>query len=331
MRHVYFTDPHVSRHPPECRAETYPLEILAKFHECARIAQKIGASAIGCAGDWFHRKGKVTFTEANDVLHVLNHWRAALGLEVIGILGNHDIAGHSLDHLDQRAVGSMVHSGVLRLLDHSPYEDKDDEGHVFVTGTSYFHGCDHDNDARLRMYGYPREKVPEGAVHIHLAHGTLIPKGTFFEDYTLMPGLVDLLKENNACPDVIICGHLHYPEGIKTYGDCTIIRPGSLGRVSSDDFDRLPNALVLAIKGRKVVAKLIPIGKEVNVGGETQEGKTPADVSAERIREFVRVLREEADVLSLVDHSSLITEINSRMGFSDSIRDIALKAVERRQ
>ena len=63
------------------------------------------------------------------------------------------IAGHSLDNLDTRAVGTMVRSRVLHLLDHEPFLIEDDDGAIGITGTSYFHGCDANDENRVRMYG----------------------------------------------------------------------------------------------------------------------------------------------------------------------------------
>lgn len=337
-RLVFFNDPHYSRHAPECRADSYPQEILEKFHDCARIAVKLKADAIGCSGDWFHRKGKVNFSEANDVLTVLRGWRDK-GLDVIGILGNHDIAGHSLESLDNRAVGTLVRSQVLQLLDYDPWISPDRK--VVVTGTSYFHGCDADDDARLRMYGLPHAVAAKQHefTTVHVAHGTLVRR-EFFEEYTRMEDLVVMLHERDRCPDVIVCGHLHFSEGVVKVerpggGTVTICRVGSLGRVASDDLDRQVNALVLAFKGGRVAAKEVPIGKDPVRTYQDEDGKEHRDPKEheERIKEFVRVLREEADEESLVDHRALLRTVCTKLGmeFDDDVFNLAAQAVESRQ
>jgi len=344
MRLVIFNDPHYARNPPECRAASYPIEILEKLHEVARLAVKLNASAIGCSGDWFHRKGRVTFRESNDLLAVLNGWREK-GLDVFGILGNHDVAGHSLESLDNRAVGSLVHSRVMQLLDHRPYWGHSQDAAVYVTGTSYFHGCDADDDSRALMYGseppeirpHPKTKEPIPCVRVHVAHGTLRQRGTFFEDYTTAEDLIDLLYERGRLPDVIVSGHLHFDEGIRLYdrpdgkGQVAVARVGSLGRVASDDFDRTPNVLVIAAKGARFVCKSVPIGKPVVRGGETPTGARDTSAHEERIQEFVRVLREEADSRSLEDHGVLLSECCKKMGYGSDVLAVAREAVERRQ
>ncbi len=347
-RLILFNDPHFSRHPPECRAESYPHEILDKMHECAALAVRLKAQAVGCSGDWFHRKGKVTFAEANDVLAAARSWRAK-GLDVFGILGNHDIAGHSLDSLDNRAVGTLVHSRVLQLLDHEPYRCASPDGEIYVTGTSYFHGCDHDDIARIRMYGAetPWERGDEpgtdtegnpAPLHVHVAHGTLVRR-EFFEEYTVMSELVEALFLANCLPDVIVCGHLHYSEGVQMFprpdgnGEVAICRVGSLGRVSSDDVERQPQALVIAAKWPRFICKAVPIGKDpkkpkgqaVNEAGETREEHE------ERIQDFVRILREEADTWSVVDHSVLLGRLATEMALPEEALAMAVQAVERRQ
>lgn len=330
-RMVILNDPHFSRHAPACRSDTYREEILDKFHDVARIARRLGATTIGCTGDWFHKKGKVLFSEANDLLAVLNGWREE-GINVVGILGNHDIAGHSLDSLDNRAVGTLVNSNVLRLLDYGPYEVGSD---LWVTGTSYFHGCDHDDQARLRMYGHARpEGLDQDGCHVHLAHGTLLQRGEFFEDYTTAAELIDLLAEHEVLPDVIVCGHLHFDEGIKLYarpggdGKIAVCRIGSLGRVSSDDFDRQPKALVIAVKGGKYVCKAVTIGKDVLRPGSTPETGETGTERTEKIQDFVRVLREEAENWELANHTKLLEACAEQLGHGEEILKRAQIAVE---
>jgi len=336
-RLVFFNDPHVSRHAPSCRADSYHHEVLDKLHECARIATKLGAAAIGCSGDWFHRKGKVTFAEANDLLAVLRGWRAK-GLDVIGILGNHDIAGHSLDSLDNRAVGTLVHSQVLHLLDHAPWTSP--EGNVVVTGTSYAHGGDADDEARARTYSVGLEsewEPPQGMQWVHVAHGTLV-KREFFDDYTRMEDLVALLDQHGILPDVIVCGHLHYSEGIVEVPRPSdpgrivrLCRLGSLGRVSSDDLDRQPQALVLAFKGSRCVAKAVPIGKPPLGRQDDVESDPEREDYEERIQDFVRVLREESDDWSMVDHQVLLRRLAVETEQPEAVVEAAIRAVERRQ
>jgi len=337
---MFFNDPHFSRHPPECRADSYPIEILEKLHEIARLAVKLKVRVIGCSGDWFHRKGRVTWREGNDLLAVLRGWQDK-DIDVVGILGNHDIAGHSMKReklvvgLETRAVGSLVYSKTMDLLDHDPYLGEEDGSQVWVTGTSYFHGCDANDENRLKMYGAP-PAPDKRCVRIHVCHGTLLQRGTFFEDYTVAPDLIDLLHEHDALPDVIVCGHLHFPEGIKFYlrpdgtGNVAVCRVGSLARVSSDDFDRIPKVLLVAIKGQRFVCKEIEVGTDVSRGGETPERNNPAE-HAERIQEFVRVLREEADEWSLLDVRTVLTRVAEEMGHDDEALRVAVEAVEKRQ
>lgn len=340
-RIVVFNDPHFSSTEPECRAPSYPQEILAKLHEVARLAVKLKAQGIGCTGDWFHRKGKVTFRELNDLLAVLSGWRHQ-GLEVVGIAGNHDIAGHALDSLDSRAIGGLVHAKVLRLLDHEPWTVSDDDGTLHVTGTSYFHGCDASDEARVRMYGARRPAdLPEDAVHLHFAHGTLLQRGEFFEDFTTAEPLIELLAAHDALPDVITCGHLHFSEGVKTYPrpgapgrTVSVCRVGSTGRVAADDLDRQPACLVVASRGAKVVLREVPIGaapkRALGQDGEPASARSPEEHEA-RIKDFVRILREEAEDFSLLEHDKLLRAISDKLGHDEGIYQRALAAVEKRQ
>lgn len=330
-RIVVFNDPHYTRHEPQCRTADYSNAILDKFHEAARIASKIGAGAIGCTGDWFHRKGKVTFRELNDILSVLSSWQTK-GIQPIGILGNHDIAGHRLDAMDTRAVGSMAHAKVLQLLDYYPWIDDT----LSVTGTSYFHGCDSSDEARIKMYGAKRPQ--EGGVHVHFAHGTLLFSGTFFEDFTIAKDLIDLLWENDCLPDVITCGHLHSNKGIIEYPHpankrkkVSFCRVGSLGRVSSDDFKKIPAVLIVSAIGDKYKLAIKEVGKPIKEVNKVREGEVDKEEYQTRITDFVNVLRQEADEWSVADHKTLLETIADKMEASPEALDVALKAVEDRQ
>lgn len=330
-RLLVFNDPHFTRHEPQCRASTYPKEILEKFHKVARLAVKLKANAIGCTGDWFHRKGKVTFRESNDILSVLSGWLHK-GIQPIGILGNHDIAGHKLDALDTRAVGSMVHSKVLQLLDYYPWFDEE----LQVTGTSYFHGCDSSDEARIKMYGSKRYR--EGGVHVHFSHGTLLFNGTFFEDFTIAKDLIDLLYENECLPDVITCGHLHDNKGIKEYPHpdggkkkVSFCRVGSLSRVSSDDFQRIPSVLVVATQGSRYSLKSVEIAEPLEKVMKTTKDKAAKEEHENRIIDFVKVLRQEADEWSVSDHKTLLAKTCEQFGHGEDILGMVVKAVEERQ
>lgn len=332
---IVFNDPHYTRHAPVNRKETYPREILAKFRQITDLAREHKCQAIGCTGDWFHRKGKVTFTEQNDLLTMLNNWRRK-GFDTIGIVGNHDIAGHKLESFNNRAVGGLIRSGSLHLLDYDDYTTGTKNDRLIVTGTSYFHGCDDNDTNRLKMYG--REiKKPKGAVHVHFAHGTLINKGSFFGNYTTAPELIELLAENGCLPDIIVCGHLHFSEGVREYKNpidpskkVLVCRVGSLGRVSKDDFDRKPSALLIATKQGQFAAKELPIGKGlVFEPDESTPGQDPKD-HEDRIKGFVRILSERADQFSVTDHRPLLKETAEELGYGDDVIDIAIEAIEKR-
>lgn len=336
VRLLFFNDPHYTRHQPRCRTNNYSVEILDKFRYMRQVAEKVGAKAIGCSGDWFHRKGKVTFRESIDVLSALSAWKEA-GIEPLGILGNHDIAGHSLDSLDNRAVGVLVHSKTLTLLDRGDWKHHDPYTKLKVSGTSYFHGCDSDDASRLRMYGCNHARE-DGWLSVHLCHGTLINKGSFFGEYTLAQDLIELLDDNNVCPDVLVCGHLHFSEGIKVYKrpsdgkDVMVCRVGSLGRVSADDMDRVPSFVVLAAKRDTIAAREVHV-KDVSfdIPGFTEEvTETPED-HQERIHRFVESLTDEAESWSLRDYANLIQKVGEGLGVSEEAIETATKFVEENQ
>ena len=51
----------------------------------------------------------------------------------------------------------------------------------------------------------------------------------------------------------------------------------------------------------------------------------------ERIKDFVRVLRSEADDFELADHTTLLRTVADELGHGEQIYQTAMEAVEKRQ
>lgn len=342
-RALVLNDLHYTRSEPTARGPDYAKAILEKLHEARFLALKVRASAILCTGDWFDRKGKVTYQETCDMLAILLQWREA-GLQVAGILGNHDVAGHSLESLDTRAVGVLVRSGALQLLDQHPLTIEDDRGSLYVTGTSYFHGCDRDDRARAEMYGAPPGPDP-AAFHLHLAHGALVLRGEFFEDFTRAEDLPSLLVAADRCPDLVVSGHLHYPEAARSFqrpvptGEeppdpprrVVFARNGSVARVSRDDLTRIPTALLVATAGRDVVLREVEIGRPVTpIELAPVEDRRDRDEAQARLTQFVQVLREQAEIETLEDPTRAVEAAAVQLNAAPRELHAALEAVRER-
>lgn len=358
-RLLFCTDWHYSQTPPECRGPDYAQTILAKLHEVAYLANNLKTGVIAVGGDILHRKGRVTFAEVNDVLAILSSWKAR-GLEPIGILGNHDCP-MGPESMDIRGAGALHHSRALRLVEGDPYwitsriepvrdaagriqrtETGDlamsHEGNIYVTGTSYFHDCDATDENRIKMYG-AKPPEPQGEmrdyVHVHLAHGALMLNGDFPSDFTPAEELIPVLREAGMLPDVILCGHMHFRQGIREFdrpdgkGKVTVCCPGSLGRVSRDDLDRIPNAILVATKGRKWILKEYPIGLPAVVSSPIakDDPRDPRE-HEERIRIFTKELREQGETVSLSDNAPLLAAIAEKLGHDQEVTDKAVKAVQ---
>lgn len=329
-RVIVINDIHWTRNPPACRGPEYSNQLSKKFDQVLNLAVKLKVDALLCTGDWFHRKGRVTHRECNDLLTILNDFSVE-GIKVAGIAGNHDIAGDKIKgigNIHQRAVGVLVYSGLLQLLDHVPLELSD----LYVTGTSYFHGCDRDNISRLRMYG--AENKTDGKTHLHLAHGALVLSGTFFDEFSVAQDIVDLLAKHGRMPDILVSGHLHYHEGIKKFRSgitgkmASVCRPGGFSRVSRDDLDRQPRMLLIDARKGKYVLKEIPIDRdEVEAPAEPKTDEK-TDEQVERIQDFVRSLRLEADQWSTSDFRPLLTKICDELDYGEGVLERAVELLE---
>lgn len=335
FRLAFFTDSHYTLSPPECRGESYPAEVMAKLDRVFQVAKAAKASAILTAGDLFHRRGRTTSQEVNDMLSLFSAW-GVQGLPLVGVLGNHDWP-NGLDEPGQRASSALPRSGVLHLLDQHrwPFGREQDQ-EVIVTGTSYFPGNDANDENRIRAYGIPEDSVPSKAVRIHLAHGALVLRGGFPAEHTQVEHLLPLLAEANRLPDVILCGHLHNREepyeATVNGRRVVVLRPGSLARVSRDDLDRTPVALVLTIQGGRVTWKEVPIGKPVAEAPPREPGDPrSSEERTERIQGFAANLREQAEVEEAIDDVPLLTAAAKDMGHGSEVLERAVSAVRGRK
>ena len=113
MKFLCIGDVHFTIDHPISRDEQYPKDILKKLVECIQLAKKLKCDYILCTGDWFHRKSQASFYEANLLMSMFKKSH----IPIYGIAGNHDIAGYNLKTLTSRALGSLITSGHLHLLD----------------------------------------------------------------------------------------------------------------------------------------------------------------------------------------------------------------------
>ena len=313
---ILFNDPHYSKIQPISRDENYSNDILNKLIEVVKIAHKLEVDYIGCTGDWFHRKSNTTFNEAINIIKLLKRSR----IPIISIGGNHDFTGHNLNTLNNRALGALVASGTIKLLDDKPIVTKD----VTIFGSSFNPYYD------IKRQAYIKPKEYEDHFTLLLSHGTLIltEHGTFFGNYTNMSKLKSLEGELH---NVIFNGHYHNDQGVcEVNDDCTVFNIGSLARniLTEDSRDRIPKVLYLNIKNRKIAYKQIEL-KSVRSSDEVFVSRNKEDNDVNEIKDFVNILMEESGELTLNEDKDIIHKIVKQMKYSSEIETKVSEYLER--
>lgn len=137
MQHIKLLvigDVHLCDHSPGRRREGYKEHIFAKLEECVQIAKENEVTHVLFLGDIFHLKA------ANRVSHRLVQETGQLfrqfGVEVLILVGNHDITDGTLDSLEKQPLGVFRFIPNVTLLETEPYELDEDITTYPVPGTS---------------------------------------------------------------------------------------------------------------------------------------------------------------------------------------------------
>ncbi len=322
-----FNDPHFTLVAPISRTSSYPKDIIKKILEVIKLAKKLGVKYVGCSGDWMHRKGAASSKEGYILLWLLQYAKS-LGIEIIGILGNHDIPGYNLDARINRPIGMIAKSGLLRLLDFNPII-KDD---IKIVGTSFHHNYD------VSRQAYFKSEKDMKKFTIAFTHGSLVlkNKGTFWGPYT---NLNHLKEHDGTLHDVIINGHLHHNQNSATIKErkrvVKIFANGSLARniLKEDVAKRIPTVLYLRVKSdMSVVAEQIPLRcakpfEKAFIMPEDMDGK----VYGQDISDFVHELIKESEDFSVSNDKMLVEKIIKKKKFSKRVETKVLAYLEEKE
>ena len=138
-------------------------------------------------------------------------------IPMIGIAGNHDLIGNSLDTLPSTTLGLLSSLGLMRIVskDNPVFFETEDGLKVAITGTSYH--LHQDEKEYIDDY-IVKEKL--GDIHIHLVHGMLSEKdlGSLIK-HTLIDNILNDIKEQTG-DDYEFIGWSPEPINITSNIDC---------------------------------------------------------------------------------------------------------------
>lgn len=213
-RFLLVGDLHISDVPPASRNEQYLTQLFAKLQSVFDIARANGVDAVVLSGDIFHRR---SFSDISIIVEMIKWFRAwQKEFRILSIAGNHDMS------LKNQSVAGQPYSllEVSRAFEHIPAEG-------LIVGNTVVVGRDFTRSPSISYFTLDGKSTDYSLM---VTHADLVPTG--FEGYGnfLQYGALDLRNI-----DVLFNGHLHAGYDVGVYGECSIVNPGSIARVSRDD------------------------------------------------------------------------------------------------
>ena len=213
---IFVGDCHLKGSTPISRKDNYPETILNKLLFIKEYAQSIACKHIFFLGDIFDNVS-TTFPYFSHCLSLFKSFKDD-GIDLYTIAGNHDLKYDALETITITPLGVLIKSGVFTLLGNTEIEG------VKITGFSYTET--------------PTPNVNAEGYSIALLHRFY--ESGFGEEPITEEQVVSLGY------NTYIFGHDHRPYQTKVISDTIkVIRPGSLARNSSDQYNRIRKPRIL--------------------------------------------------------------------------------------
>lgn len=273
MKLLYFGDFHERQKAPASRIDDWSKTIHEKVDEIKTIAKDNNVLALLQPGDFLD-----TPKVSDEFLYeIISRWSDLdlnhLVLQVmsgeltpedlyeeikknkpmIGIVGNHELFGHSMKAFNKTSLSLLNQLGFMNLVTKdNPILLKSDDGlTVAITGSNYH--ADIDRDKSHKDY-IVEQKL--GDFHIHLVHGY----GTTHDFGELIPHTkISELGATHA--DLTIMGHDHIGfDPIEVNGKW-FVNPGAPVRLSNDEkeMNRIPKVMLIEVEKQGHSIKMIPL------------------------------------------------------------------------
>ncbi len=272
---IFVGDVHLKGSTPISRKDNYSETILNKLQYIWNYANTIDCTTIIFLGDIFDTVN----TSLQYFSHCLTLFKKITdsGIDLYTIVGNHDLRYDSMETLPITPLGILIKSDAMKLLDSLIVDD------VFIKGCHFPES--------------PEPNTQKDLYSILLLH-------RFYESgFNEIP----ITKEEAQTLDYDVCilGHDHKPYStIMVEGRdklIKIIRPGSLARNSSDQYNRLrkPRILVMETSDKSFHYEEVPAESGMNIFFEKEEEKEV--ISMKELVDYLKSSYHTAD-LSIRDY-----------------------------
>lgn len=305
MKLLIFSDSHIRASTPRSRLDNYPVALWEKFRQISQIIEEKNIDAVLIGGDLFDAPDPPT-SIVNNYLQLFTYWN----IPIYSIVGSHDKFGYNNDTLYRTGLGTLIASGIVKLLDDTQRIGYNTQ----IAGVS--HSYDLDENPTIDYY---RKKLNADEYLIQLNHGMItdIPWG--FGKYT---NVRDIKTE----ADFAVCGHYHPGFKPVQVGNTTIVNVGSLGRTENVQRFYSPGVIVVTTDTpSKEFWEFMPLNVPEDVFNVK---KVKREKASEDIGEFIRLLKAKSDNMGQVNLKELITTVGKEGQYSKKVITKALEYIE---
>lgn len=256
------SDLHLGEKKPACRTDDFDQAQRGKLLQLTRIAQDLPSMPWVYAGDIFDKPKGTPWSIAQAIV-----WLP----EGVGVAGQHDLPGHSLDRIGYSALGILMAAETYRLIDKPERLGK---SRITIAGASWGQELPEEADvAVLHRFTYTG-RAPWPGVH----------------DEARASWLMDRLPHK-----IVITGDNHLRFSYRHPDGRLLINPGSMMRRRADQEDHRPAVALCYLnraKAPEVEFKELDIEQDV-ISREHIDPKEQLDA---RIQTFIARLDREYEV-----------------------------------
>lgn len=304
---LFFTDTHLQEVPISSRKDNYFESIIRKIEEIKDIANSENVDYVLFGGDFFS-KPSPSDEVIISLIQILKKFNSR---PIITILGNHDIEGRNPDTYNRKAVKILEEAHLIKVLkDGENYPPFDTE--IEIQGVNYKNGVDSNPDL-LKV-----EKKRKGLILIQMVHSYVLPFKTNFQTLSLEE------VANITEADIILIGHYHDGFGERRVNGKIFISPGSIARDSINQFNRIPQVVLIKIDGSKIDIEFIKLKNVLKK--EEIESKDMKEIEDFIFNDFFQTLQGKE--IDSFEPEKIIDEILKDENVDQEVKKEVLKRYE---
>jgi len=304
---LFFTDTHLQEIPISSRKDNYFESIIRKIEEIKDIANSENVDYVLFGGDFFS-KPSPSDEVIISLIQILKKFNSR---PIITILGNHDIEGRNPDTYNRKAVKILEEAHLIKVLkDGENYPPFDTE--IEIQGVNYKNGVDSNPDL-LKV-----EKKRKGLILIQMVHSYVLPFKTNFQTLSLEE------VANITEADIILIGHYHDGFGERRVNGKIFISPGSIARDSINQFNRIPQVVLIKIDGSKIDIEFIKLKNVLKK--EEIESKDMKEIEDFIFNDFFQTLQGKE--IDSFEPEKIIDEILKDENVDQEVKKEVLKRYE---